>query len=123
MDLRRSVLCGELHLSREVVDDGADTSCDVALALLGATPVATGRLIRKEGLWVLEHIAVRAAQRRGGLGRALVDLLLGRCRSLGGGAVHAVAPAAAGAFFRALGFEAIGQADEGAALQAWRRAL
>lgn len=106
-DLRRSVLCGELHYSRDLVQDGFDAlpGAWLGLALAGPKPVGTLRL-RQEGSWMLEHLAVLPAWRRRGVGRGLVNAALGQARAAGAAEVLACGPEAAGPFFSALGFSA-----------------
>jgi GNAT superfamily N-acetyltransferase len=119
-DLRRSVLCGELHLDRSVVDDGRDEDAHVAVLWSQHKPVATGRLLKRGGLWVLEHLAVLPAHRRAGAGRRLVDFLCALCRQEEGDAVHSVSPASASPFFRACGFEPLADSGGNAEIIAWR---
>jgi GNAT superfamily N-acetyltransferase len=120
-DLRRSVLCGELHYSRELVDDGQDAASGVwlALALAGPKPVGTLRL-QRQGAWMLEHLAVLPRWRRQGVGRALVQAALISAAQAQAREVLACGPLSAGAFFGALGFNV--RKQEGA-LQVWQKAI
>jgi len=70
-DIRRSVLCGELHLGREAARDPFDEEAFHLLALDGEKPVGTGRLLRRGSHWIIEHVAVLAPYRRQGTGRSL----------------------------------------------------
>lgn len=103
-DIRRSVLCGELHLGREAARDDADADAVMVLAWAGEKPVGTGRLMERGGLVLVEHLCVLPNYRRQGLGRLMVEHLEELCRKSGAGAMAAVAPLSARAFFRATGF-------------------
>ncbi len=115
-DLRRTVLCGELHLDGAAARDELDAGAFHLLAFDGEKPVGTGRLCRRGGRCVVEHVAVLPAWRRRGVGRALV---LGLLRQGAGqaGEVWAVGPAAAVPFLEACGFS-LKVEDQGTVLMA-----
>lgn len=119
-DLRRSVLCGELHLARAVVDDGLDQGPGVWLGLVcsGDKPVATLRLRLSLGQAQLEHLAVLGLFRRQGLGRLLVAEALKRVQAAGLTHCLAVGPSVADAFFTQQGF-AIVQRQDGVSGWQW----
>lgn len=121
-DLRRSVLCGELHLSRAVVEDGLDQAPGAWLGLVcsGDKPVATLRLRLSEGQAQLEHLAVLALFRRQGLGRLLVKEALQRAQAAGVERCFAVGPSVADVFFTQQGFGIV-QTQEGVSV--WQRGL
>jgi N-acetylglutamate synthase-like GNAT family acetyltransferase len=111
-DIRRSVLCGELHLNREAARDEDDESAYLAIAWLGEKPVGTGRLLQRGPFWQMEHLCVLPEQRKQGVGRGLVEHFIGKARSQGSQELVVVSPVAAQAFFSGLGFElAASQAD------------
>lgn len=118
-DLRRSVLCGELHLSRALVEDGLDQAEGVwlGLAWAGDKPVATLRLRLEGGLGRVEHLAVLPSYRRQGLASAL--LLEARQRAVAAGALAclAIGPSSADPFFVAQGFLCLQNAD---GISAWQ---
>jgi GNAT superfamily N-acetyltransferase len=120
-DLRRSVLCGELHYSRELVDDGQDQAPGVwlGLALDGPKPVGTLRL-QRQGAWMLEHLAVLPRWRRQGVGRALVQAAIAAATQAQASEIIACGPETAAAFFRAVGFDV--RQQEGL-LYVWHRTL
>ncbi len=105
-DIRRSVLCGELHLSRDIVADGLDAQALVLLACVGPKPVGTGRLIQREGQWAIEALAVLSPWRRQGVGRALAQALVEAATVRQGLVLCAISPKSAGLFFDACGFVA-----------------
>jgi GNAT superfamily N-acetyltransferase len=101
-DLRRSVLCGELHLDREAAKDELDETAVLALAWLGDTPIGTGRLLKRGEFWVLEHLCVLPLQRRQGRGRKLLEHLAAQAPA--GAGLAAVSPVGAAPFFQHCGF-------------------
>lgn len=103
-DLRRSVLCGELHMGREAARDAEDDTAYLALVWDGEKPVGTGRLLAQGGLHQLQHLCVLPQYRRRGLGRLLVAHFEGVGREAGAAELVAVAPQGAQAFFVAAGF-------------------
>ena len=103
-DIRRSVLCGELHLGREAARDADDDTAHLVLALEGEKPVATGRLVQRGGLHLLEHLAVLPRFRRLGAGRAMVAYFVTAAKEAGVRELVAVAPQSARAFFVAVEF-------------------
>lgn len=105
-DLRRTVLCGELHWERDAVRDTLDAQegTDIALVFEGEKPVATARLVLREGNWLLELLAVLPAQRRRGLGRLVADFLAARALERGALELGVLAPQNLGPFFQTLGF-------------------
>ena len=103
-DIRRSVLCGELHLNREAAQDEDDETATLAVLWRGEKPVGTGRVVQRGSYWVIEHVCVLPEQRRQGLGRALVDYLHAQSLRLGAPELVAVSPVASSAFFARCGF-------------------
>lgn len=121
-DIRRSVLCGELHLSRDIVADGLDAGSLVLGAWAGPRPVGTARLTQRQGQWALETLAVLAPWRLQGIGRELVQALAEAARAKGADALWAVAPQPAAPFLGQAGFEAWQGAQEAEA-GLWRKPL
>jgi GNAT superfamily N-acetyltransferase len=110
-DLRRSVLCGELHLGREAGRDGFDEEAFHLLAFDGEKPVATGRLLQRGSHWVIEHLAVLPGYRRQGTGRAVLAALVAEARRVQAARLLALGPEAALPFLQACGFELESQDD------------
>ena len=108
-DIRRSALCGELNWPREIVSDPADLDATLAIAMLGAKPVASARLIRRDGVDHIELLAVLERFRKMGIGRSLLEVL----EKKSGQAVHVLAPGPESAFFEHCGYRR--QAEGGAA--------
>lgn len=110
-DLRRSVLCGELHLHRDLVDDGQDggEGTWLGIAWSGPKPVGTLRLRRGPDAWHLELLAVLPQQRRSGVARALLEAALKVARRDASVPVMAVGPLEASAFFKSQGFDVLAQ--------------
>jgi GNAT superfamily N-acetyltransferase len=103
-DLRRTVLCGELHWQREAVDDGWDADADLALVMDGAKPLATARLIHRLDEWWVDLVAVLPARRGQGLGREVVAFLAAVAKQKGASGLRVLAPKETAPFFQACGF-------------------
>jgi GNAT superfamily N-acetyltransferase len=110
-DLRRSVLCGELHLGREAGRDPFDDEAQHRLAWDGDKPVGTGRLLRRGSHWVIEHLAILPGYRRQGLGRRLLAELVQAARREQAARLLALGPLGALPFLQACGFELESQDD------------
>jgi GNAT superfamily N-acetyltransferase len=121
-DLRRSVLCGELHLHRDLVDDGQDEGPGtwLGIAWSGPKPVGTVRLRRGPDAWHVELLAVLPQQRRGGVARALLEAALTQARRDASAPIMAVGPLEASAFFQSQGFVVLAQES---GLTVWQKAL
>lgn len=107
-DIRRSVLCGELHMNREASRDDDDDKAYLALGWLGEKPVATGRLLQRGTFWQLEHVCVLPEQRKAGIGRAMVGHFLTQAQASGSQELFAVSSAVSQGFFSRLGFNLAG---------------
>jgi N-acetylglutamate synthase-like GNAT family acetyltransferase len=103
-DLRRSILCGELHWPREVVEEAADQGAFLALALLGAKPVGCARLHSDGGNWQLEALAVLQRFRKQGIGAALIRKLEATALQEGAQSLQVLAPQGLEPYFLKLGF-------------------
>jgi GNAT superfamily N-acetyltransferase len=111
-DIRRSVLCGELHLNREAARDDDDEGAYLALAWEGEKPVGTARLLQRGDFWVLEHLCVLPEQRRQGVASALLGHFKARAQAQGAQDLLVVSPAVSSPFFLKAGFAMQGsQAD------------
>jgi N-acetylglutamate synthase-like GNAT family acetyltransferase len=111
-DIRRSVLCGELHLNREAAKDDDDEHAYLAIAWEGEKPVGTGRLLQRGDFWVLEHLCVLPEQRRQGVAKALIGHFQARAAGQGAAEILVVSPVQSSAFFLKAGFAMQGsQAD------------
>ena len=103
-DLRRSVLCGELHWPREVVEEKGDSAAQLALVCLGPKAIATGRLIQREGFWHLELLAVLERFRKQGVGKRLVEALEERALQQGATRLRVLATEELCAYFGKMGY-------------------
>jgi GNAT superfamily N-acetyltransferase len=121
-DIRRTVLCGELHLGREAARDPFDDQALILVAWLGQKPVATGRMVERAPWWVLEHLAVLAPWRRQGIGRALLAAFRQEAEAKALPRLLAVGPSAALPFLQAGGFR-LENEDDGVVLTAFYRVL
>jgi ribosomal protein S18 acetylase RimI-like enzyme len=106
-DLRRSVLCGELNWPREVVEDPADLESMVLLACLGPKPVGSARLIRRDGQYHIECLAVLERFRRQGIGRALLSFAEAKAQSC----VVALVTGTDIAFFERCGYSFVSESE------------
>ena len=101
-DIRRSVLCGELNWPREAVEDPVDAKGILFLASAGHKPVASLRLVRREGKFQVECLAVLERFRRQGIGRALLEAAEAKAKACC--QAHVIGPNRA--FFEACGYAA-----------------
>lgn len=99
-DIRRSVLCGELNWPRELVQDPSDTQALLVLASLGAKPVGSARLIKRDSKFQIEVVAVLERFRRQGIGRAMLVALESRAK----GELLVMHPGPDTAFFERCGY-------------------
>jgi predicted GNAT family N-acyltransferase len=74
--IRRAVFVDEQGVPAELEADGKDADAEHFLARRGALPVATARARRTERGWKIERVAVLGAERRRGVGIALVRRML-----------------------------------------------
>ncbi|HXB96721.1 MAG TPA: GNAT family N-acetyltransferase [bacterium] len=121
-DIRRTVLCGELHLGREAARDPFDEQALILVAWLGEKPVATGRMVERAPWWVLEHLAVLGPWRRQGIGRALLAAFRREAEAKSLPRLLAVGPSSALPFLQAGGFR-LENEDDGVVLTAFYRVL
>jgi YbgC/YbaW family acyl-CoA thioester hydrolase len=109
--LRAEVLGDEQHIAAALDADDSDLDALHAVARnrLGQA-IATGRLIAAEpGASRIGRVAVRRPIRGAGVGRAVLDTLLGAAQARGDREVQLNAEGSAVAFYRKLGFDDRGQ--------------
>ena len=121
-DIRRTVLCGELHLGREAARDPFDDQALILVGWLGEKPVATGRMVERAPWWVVEHLAVLGPWRRQGVGRALLAAFRSQAEAKGLARLLAVGPSSALPFLQAGGFR-LENEDDGVVLTAFYKVL
>jgi GNAT superfamily N-acetyltransferase len=107
-DIRRSVLCGELHMNRDAARDAEDDEAYLAIAWVGEKPSGTGRLLQRGTFWVIEHLCVLPEQRKAGLGRSLLAHFQSQALARGSQELTVVSPVSAQAFFLREGFTLAG---------------
>ncbi|MES2201809.1 MAG: GNAT family N-acetyltransferase [candidate division FCPU426 bacterium] len=110
-DLRRSVLCGEFHWPRELVEDPVDRSSILALATLGPKPVGCARLCQRGSTWHIEVLAVLERQRGQGLGKAILATLEGRARNAGASSLRVLCPPDLSPYFERQGYQGTEEAS------------
>lgn len=101
--IRREVFVVEQQVAEELEWDGADGACRHVLALdEGGRPIGTGRLLPDGHIG---RMAVLAAHRGKGVGRALLAALIGIAQARGDAEVILNAQTHAIGFYRRSGFE------------------
>ena len=82
--IRHTVFCDEQEVDPSLEFDGLDDNCRQYLARCGATATGTAR-IRKtgDGEVKIERVAVLAAERNKGIGKALMIRTIEDCRAAG----------------------------------------
>ncbi len=120
--IREQVFIVEQSVPREIEWDGRDEGAIHVIALLAGSPVACGRLL-PDGR--IGRMAVLAAHRGQGIGRALLDALVAAASERGYPQVHLHAQQHASAFYQKAGFIPSGEpfAEAGIAHIAMHRAL
>lgn len=104
--VRRAVFIEEQHVPEELEWDGEDEDALHVLAeAADGTPIGTGRLIRSGRIG---RMAVVAAWRGQGVGRAILDALLEAARATGHSELRLHAQTHATAFYARAGFAARG---------------
>ena len=103
-DIRRSVLCGELHMNREAARDDEDAHAYLAIAWVGEKPSGTGRLLQRGDFWLVEHLCVLPEQRKAGIARALLAHFQDQAKGRGSQELTVVSPVGSQAFFLREGF-------------------
>jgi len=107
--IRHEVFCNEQRVAPEVEFDGLDDGCRQYLAHMNSVPLGTAR-IRDAGGGVvkIERVAVLAADRGKGIGKALMVRTIEDARAAGAGTIVIHAQCHAEKFYKALGFRRIG---------------
>jgi predicted GNAT family N-acyltransferase len=122
MPIRFAVFVEEQGVPAALEMDDMDARCVHAIVFEGSRPVATGRLLPDGHIG---RMAVLKEFRGKGMGGALLQDLMAAAKSRGDGEVALSAQVHAVPFYRAHGFEPVGEVYEEAGIphQAMRRAL
>lgn len=113
-DVRREVFVVEQRVPESLEWDGVDPQCAHALAVdAEGHAIGCGRLLPDGHIG---RMAVRAPWRGRGVGRAILDLLIGLARARGDARVVLNAQTQAMPFYARAGFEAIGPEFEEAGI-------
>jgi predicted GNAT family N-acyltransferase len=99
--VRREVFVREQGVPEEIEVDGLDDACIHALATQGRELAGVGRM-QADGH--IGRIAVRRPFRRQGVGRAVMQALIGEARKRGLGSVYLHSQTQACGFYETLGF-------------------
>ncbi len=102
--LRKSVFCAEQGVPEELEIDGCDPDCVHVAAYAGGQLIGTGRLLPSARVG---RMAVAATWRRRGVGRALLETLLGEARRRGFSGISLAAQVEAVGFYRRCGFHTV----------------
>jgi predicted GNAT family N-acyltransferase len=118
--IRRAVFVDEQRVPAELELDGLDGEAEHYLARMGDRPVGTARARRTAKGWKLERVAVVAAERRSGVGRALVRHVLQHAPA--DAVVYVHAQESALGFWLRVGFIAEGPSfEEAGIVHRWMR--
>lgn len=107
--IRHDVFCVEQKVDQDEEFDGLDGDCRQYLARQNGAAVGTARLRKAcDGEVKIERVAVRAADRGKGIGKALMARTIKDARAAGAATIAIHAQCHAEAFYAALGFRRIG---------------
>ena len=104
--IRKSVFIEEQHVPKELEWDGLDSGCTHALAMIGATPVATARLTPQGQIG---RMAVLREFRGRGIGSQLLAAVVEQARRAGHTEVFLHAQVSVIGFYERHGFVAEGE--------------
>jgi predicted GNAT family N-acyltransferase len=107
--IRHIVFCDEQKVDSALEFDGLDEDCRHYLARLGGRASGTARIREAgEGVVKIERVAVLAADRGKGIGKALMIRTIEDAQAAGATTIAINAQCHAEEFYRALGFKRIG---------------
>lgn len=106
--IRFEVFVDEQQVPAELELDEYDASARHWLAFEGATPVATARVVEKEGRWKIGRVAVRKPWRGQGVGLAMMRAIVEAGREAGAPDAFLESQTHAIPFYERLGFVAEG---------------
>ncbi|MCL1843572.1 MAG: GNAT family N-acetyltransferase [Defluviitaleaceae bacterium] len=106
--IRREVFCGEQNCPEDEEFDGSDDSCVHLVMYEDEKPVATGRVLIGDDYFKIGRVATLKTHRGIGLGKSIVQTLIGACVAMGGHRQIIHAQTVAQGFYEKLGFVAFG---------------
>lgn len=106
--IRRAVFCGEQRVPEELELDEYDADAWHFLVFSDGVPVATARLVNKQGAAKIGRVAVRAAYRGRGLGVKVMEIAMHAARELRLDPIILDAQVTVIPFYERLGFTAHG---------------
>ena len=108
--LRFEIFCDEQGYTREQEIDEEDARSPILVLYDGEIPVATGRVVDEgNGVFHIGRICVKQSQRKGGIGRKLVESLVWKAREMGAKEITIGAQCQARGFYEKLGFAVCGE--------------
>ncbi len=107
--IRHAVFCDEQRVDPALEFDGLDDSCRQYLARCDTIASGTARIRDAgDGVVKIERVAVLAADRGKGIGKALMVRTIEDARAAGAGTIAIHAQCHAEKFYQALGFRRVG---------------
>ncbi len=107
--IRHAVFCGEQRVDPALEFDGLDDSCRQYLARCDTIASGTARIRDAgDGVIKIERVAVLAADRGKGIGKALMVRTIEDARAAGADTIEIHAQCHAEKFYQALGFRRVG---------------
>ncbi|NLY43292.1 MAG: GNAT family N-acetyltransferase [Clostridiaceae bacterium] len=107
--IRKEVFIKEQNIPEELEVDSLDESAHHLVVYENDTPVATGRLIIKDGKYYAGRIAVLKEHRGKHFGDLVVRMLVRKAFDLGAKEVHLHAQTRVKEFYEKIGFKAYGE--------------
>ena len=107
--IRREVFIKEQNVPESVEMDEEDKNADHIVVYDGRRPVATGRIVRREGRFILGRIAVLKEERGKRYGDLVVRMLTRRAFELGAQKQYIHAQLSVKAFYEKIGYVAYGE--------------
>ena len=107
--VRREVFIKEQKVSEEEEFDEADFKSHHVIVYADSKPIATGRLLKENDVWLIGRISVLKEFRGKNAGKFLVEKLLEKAVELGADEIHIHAQTHAVPFYEKFGFVTYGE--------------
>ncbi len=114
--IRRAVFIEEQHVPEEEEMDAEDADAFHALALDGQRPVGCGRMVSHDGYVKIGRMAVLRERRGQGIGRSILEFLMGHAKRQGFGRAVLHAQLTAEGFYLKNGYIPEGEVFEEAGI-------